>query len=52
MAKEEVKVVDLTEKVKVKTTDKAPHHEKDQVIEVSPLLAEKMLKQGWATAIK
>jgi hypothetical protein len=40
--------VDLTKKVKVTTTDTAPYHKASVEIEVSPALAEKMKKNGWA----
>jgi len=35
-------------KVKIVTTNKAPHHKANETIEVQPYLAEKMLSRGWA----
>lgn len=39
---------DITKKVKVTATDKAPFHKEGQSIEVAPLVAEKMKLNGWA----
>jgi len=39
--------VDLTKRVKVTTTDSAPYHKGGTEIEVAPLVAEKMKKNGW-----
>lgn len=41
-------VIDITKRVKVTTTSKAPYHKVDQELEVSPVLAEKMKANGWA----
>jgi len=40
--------IDLTKRVKVTTTDTAPYHKAGIQVEVSPLVAEKMKKNGWA----
>lgn len=48
MAKEEAKVIDLTERVKVKCTKEAPHHEEGEITEVAPAIAEYMIKNKWA----
>lgn len=44
-------IVDLAKKVKVVITEKAPYHKFDPkeetVIECAPLVAEKMVKNGW-----
>lgn len=43
-----VGAVDLTKRVKVTPTATAPFHKEGEEIEVSPVLAEKMKKNGWA----
>jgi hypothetical protein len=40
--------IDITKRVKVKTTDKAPYHKPGLEIEVAPAVAEKMKANGWA----
>lgn len=40
--------VDLTKRVEVTTTDKAPYHKANQKVMVTPIVAEKMKKNGWA----
>jgi hypothetical protein len=40
--------VDLTKRVEVTTTDKAPYHKANQKIMVTPVVAEKMKKNNWA----
>ena len=40
--------IDLTKRVQVVTTDKAPYHQANQTINVLPAVAEKMKKNGWA----
>jgi hypothetical protein len=40
--------VDLTKRVEVTTTDKAPFHKKDTKLRVAPAVADKMKANGWA----
>lgn len=40
--------VDLTKRVEVTTTDKAPYHKANEKVMVTPTVAEKMKKNGWA----
>lgn len=44
--------VDLTIGVEVIATDKAPYHAEGEVTKVAPVVAEKMIKNGWAIAAK
>lgn len=44
-------VVDLTQRVKVECTDKAPHHKEGDVTEVSKTLADKMVANGWGKIV-
>lgn len=39
---------DITKRVEVKATDKAPFHKEGEVVHVSQFLAEKMKLNGWA----
>lgn len=41
-------VIDISKRVKVTTTAKAPYHKADQEIEVAPAVADKMKANGWA----
>lgn len=39
---------DITERVKVTATDKAPYHSKGEIVVCSPAIAELMKSKGWA----
>jgi len=46
------KIIDITDKVKVIATKTAPYHEEGEEIELAPAVAEKMIKNKWATPTK
>jgi hypothetical protein len=45
-------IVDLTKRVKVVYSDKAPYHKKDQESMVSQALADKIVANGWGKISK
>lgn len=49
---QEEKIIDTTDKVKVKCTKDAPFHQEGEITHVAPAVAQKMEKNKWGTIIK